>query len=259
MSIQMALPRLSEPLKIWEKIEIVVGEGTTSGKYASRIEDFRGSNIIISNPEFISGGTRLTDRCQVWVLVVRADATYRFSCRITRTAVGGLQSYLLTDPSDVERVQRRMFYRIELLTPLRFRSLGPAKSKSYISAGESDHHKHESWFSDSAIDISGGGILFGSEGHLNVGDVVLLKIAFLAEQGLPEIIAGICRRLCDRSGRKCAGIEFICAEQLTEFLDGSVIKALPRPVRDFDRKAQNRLVTAIFHKQVEYRQKGVLG
>jgi hypothetical protein len=30
-------------------------------------------------------------------------------------------------------------------------------------------------------------------------------------------------------------------------------------VRNFDKKAQNRLVTAIFHKQVEYLQKGVLG
>lgn len=257
MSIQMALPRLSEPLKIWEKIEIVVGEGATSGKYASRIEDFRESNIIISNPEFISGGTRLTDHCQVWVLVVRADATYRFNCRITKTAVGGFQTYLLTGASDVERVQRRMFYRIELLTPLKFRSLGPAKGKA--TATDTAAHRHDSWHNESAIDISGGGILFGTEGRISIGDVVLMEIEFLNEQGLPQIIAGICRRVCERSGRKCAGVEFICAEQLSEFLDNSVINSLPQPVRDFDKKAQNRLVTAIFHKQVEYRQKGVLG
>ncbi len=259
MNIQLALPRLSEPLKIWEKIEIVVGDGSSSGKYTSRIEDFRGTNIIVANPEFISGGTRLTDKCMVFVLVARTDATYRFNCQITRMPDNGHTVYVLTAPSDVERVQRRMFYRIELYTNVKFRNLGQAKGKASSHPSDKMQYDHGKWHEDSAIDISGGGILIGTDGHISVGDVVLLKVEFLAEQELPEIIAGVCRRTTKRMERYCAGIEFICAEQLSEFFDADTIKKLPQPVRVFDKKAQNHLVTAIFHKQVEYRQKGVLG
>ena len=171
----------------------------------------------------------------------------------------GQNVYVLTDPSDVERVQRRMFYRIELYTNVKFRNLGQPKGKGSGRSNEESPYDYSRWHEDSALDISGGGILIGSGGNITVGDVVLLKIAFLVEQGLPGVIAGVCRRTSKRMERSCAGIEFICAEQLSEFLDAGAIKALPQPVREFDKKAQNRLVTAIFHKQVEYRQKGVLG
>ena len=77
--VQISLPQTEQPLTVWEKVEILVGDEDKTGHYMSRIEDIINDGIIISTPEFIDGITRLREGCEV-----RGPEREPYSGRVSR-------------------------------------------------------------------------------------------------------------------------------------------------------------------------------
>ena len=93
---------------------------------------------------------------------------------------------------------------------------------------------------------------------LTAQDLLLLKIGFFGEIGLPKIVAGICRRSFHHRDKLFTGIEFLRSDRLSQYFSQQEMRTLPRSVKSFNQTAQNKLVTYVFQEQIELRKKGLL-
>jgi hypothetical protein len=238
-------------LKIWERIRLVVGEGTDAGIYDARIEDFINGGILITNPEFVSGKSLLRQGIVINVQINRDDAAYQFQSRVRQHTNGSAKCVILTPPQRLQRVQRRMFVRIELM----------ARVDYAVIPTEVDWSRWEEtlpWQTASLHDISGGGVaLKVTESH-PTGTVVVLKIDFFPEAGLPEFVLARTQRSFKRSADSYCGMQFVLSDALKDHLSGPLLHRLPRCLANFDQHSQDRLANYLFRKQVEQRQKGLI-
>ncbi len=249
--VELTLPRLTQPLILWEKLELIVGEGTQAGHYTTRIEDFSGRAIVISPPEFIGGHTLLSDRAEVMILITRDDAIYQCYSRITRYPASEKKLFLLVPPQGIKRVQRRQFVRVEVFERIEYARI--------INLPEWENRENlPKWYQSLTSDISGSGVLMSADEDTKPGDLLLLKIGVFPEQNLPEIMAAVCRRVFTQDDQVMAGVEFLTVDRLTRHFSIDDLKRLPRSIQDFDRGSQNRLVNYVFQRQIELRQKGLL-
>ncbi len=249
--MQIALPQSRQPLRVWEKIEIVIGDGNECGRYMARIEDFIEEGLIVSNPEFVEGATRLRSSAEVRVFITRRDAVYRFYSRIKRVTIRGEQLILLSKPRYLKRVQRRQFVRIDLLRDVTFAVIKKRREDTCRTA-----KLH--WRDARSCNLSGGGMFLRGSREIPKDSLLLLKSRLFLEIGLPVTIAGICRR-CHLDGDIYGcGIEFIRSEYLSRYFSAAESRKLPESVQFFDLTAQNKLVRFVFDHQVEMRKKGLL-
>jgi c-di-GMP-binding flagellar brake protein YcgR len=242
--------QLREPLKLWEKIEISVGEGSRAGRYVARIEDFVKDGIVISTPEFIDGNTLLRDNSEVTVIITRDDAVYLFHSRLKRFKTQDKTIFQLNLPVSIRRVQRRQFVRIEQHMEALYINL-----TSRVSASESKRLK---WLRAEVVNISGGGLLMRAFEGVQLNDVLLLNIPFLGTLELPEEIIGVCRRTFRKNHKFFVGVEFITNDRLMQHVDQRLLVTLPKSVREFNAAAQNKLAAYVFNQQIELRKKGLL-
>lgn len=238
-------------LKVWEKVEIVIGEGDQAGHYLARIQDFLNGGIVVTEPEFLHGNSLLTESAAVTVVVTREDAVYQFNSSIKRTLSRAKRQFLLNPPRHIERVQRRLFVRVELTKRMSWAKIVPI-------AGWQTLDDRSRWMQTSTVDISGGGTLFRANELLERQTRLLLKVDLLAEIGLPDTVAALTMRGFIHNNEYYCGAAFILDEQLRRHFSSEELKALPGDISRFDINAQNRLVSHIFQLQVSLRRKGLL-
>ncbi|MCK4632908.1 MAG: flagellar brake protein, partial [candidate division Zixibacteria bacterium] len=154
--VHISLPQTEQPLAVWEKVEILVGDDDQTGHYVSRIEDITNEGIIVSTPEFIDGVSRLREGCEIRGVITRDEAVYQFNARVKTFTVQGNKLYLLSGPSHFRRVQRRQFVRLELVRDL---------TCAIIKSGKNAHYGGDelTWSDVRMINISGGGIMMKSK------------------------------------------------------------------------------------------------
>jgi hypothetical protein len=87
---------------------------------------------------------------------------------------------------------------------------------------------------------------------------MILKIGLMSEADLPPVLLARARRTFINEGKRYAGVEFILVEQLGDDFSRRTIKQLPDCLTSFGYQQQDRLVTFLFHKQIELRQKGLI-
>ena len=107
-------------LNVWERVEIIVGDGREAGKYVARVEDFCRNGVIINAPDRISGDRQLTDGAPVSVLVTRQDAVYQFRTTIQPLIGSRQRRFILQLPDSAERLQRRRYVRVDMHDEVRF-------------------------------------------------------------------------------------------------------------------------------------------
>ncbi len=238
-------------LKVWEKITIVVGEESDAGLYEARVEEVINGGIVITNPEFVSGKTLLRNDLSVTVQVTRDDAAYQFRSSIKSQLFEGRKRVVLTPPSSFQRLQRRQFVRVE--TPARVQYAAVSRNTDWVRWQE-----EVAWHSTFAKDISAGGVLICLDDALHSTDILALKIDIFADLGLPEtLLASGCRKF-SRDDQRFCGMKFICEDMLREYFSAEDIRLMPDVLKSFNKIAQDRLVTFLFHKQVELRRKGLI-
>jgi c-di-GMP-binding flagellar brake protein YcgR len=253
MTVHLSLPHLSQPLKLWEKLELVTGEGDETGIYIARIEDFIAQGIVISSPEFVKGHSLLRENAKVLIVFTKDDAAYQCHSRIKRYPIDGKNLYLLSKPNRTKRVQRRQFVRVDMLKCLEYARLSPVMDWE-------NYDDHLEWFSTTTDNMSGGGVMIkiDEELKLELENRVFMKIGFFPGQGLPDMVAGVVRRVFTLEKRIMAGIEFIVSDRLGDYFKSDDLAQLPASVKRFDRRTQNRLVSYIFQQEIELRKKGLL-
>jgi len=238
-------------LKIWEKLSILVGEGRETGLYQARVEDIINGGIVVTPPEFVSGHTLLRNELPVVVQITREDAAYQFHSRIRVQSADRGRRIILTPPKGFQRVQRRMFARVDFPERVSYARL-PADSKW------EEWEKNGPWVETYAANISAGGILLKFEDDVKAGDLFVLHVGNLAGVHLPPDLMAVCRRVFVDEGQKYAGFEFVLVGEMGRYLPRKDVMALPKKYKQLNRQSQDRLVTYLFQKQIELRQKGLL-
>jgi c-di-GMP-binding flagellar brake protein YcgR len=239
------------PLRVWEPIEIMVGEGGDRGRYQARIEDFINGGIVVSEPVFIDGSTLLRDNIDVIITLTREDAVYQFSSHIRRSNISGGRQVILSPPRYIKRTQRRLFHRVEAMEDLSFALIKP-------SMDYDDYDQRLIWWDTTTKDISGGGLLIYLTSPIEVDDLMLVRLRLPESVEFPDVVVAVCRRVYNRDNSWWAGIEFVTAGRLGEFFDLDEAKRLPPAARQFDFAAQDRLVNYTFSKQIDMRKRGLL-
>ncbi|PWB68698.1 hypothetical protein C3F09_11145 [candidate division GN15 bacterium] len=242
---------MSKPLRVWERIELQVGDGPEAGHYLARIQDFINGGIVITDPEFLSGSSLMRENMSVAVIVRRDDAMYQFTSTIKKTLGRGSRQFILSPPRHFERVQRRMFVRVDLESALWYARIVPLGDWQ-------NYDDRLAWHRSQTYDISGGGTLFRAVDEMPTGELVLLKMEYLKDISLPETVVAQVHRCVSIEREWRCGVQFVLADALPARLEPNEIAALPASIRRFDRNAQNRLSTAVFARQVELRKKGLL-
>lgn len=249
--MQITLPQLKPNLQVWDKLEILVGDEPNRGRYTTRIEDFIGDDIVLSEPEYIKGGTLLRDKCSIVVIVTRDDAVYQFSAVISRIKGPHGNLYLINMPRRLSRVQRRRFVRVEVLKRVSFTLVDEIK-------WEDGWEDKAQWHDAVCINVSGGGMLLESSQKIEDEKIILLKAVFFFEVGLPLTIAALCRRTFSENGRFYTGLEFLLPDRLRRYFRTEELNRLPESVHMFDHRTQARLESHVFKEQIELRKKGLL-
>lgn len=245
------IPQMKKPLKIWDKIELVIGEGKDVAVYLTRVEDFVAGGIVVSDPERTRGKPQVMENIVVLVLVQGDDAVYQFRSKMKRFASENSRRYILSPPTSVRRVQRRQFVRIDYTGRVRYLDL-------QIDDIEAFDFEQIEWQQSMSTNMSGGGVCMEIEEGIDLGDALLLQVACFPELELPETVVGVVRRLEYNQGATRAGIEFILRSDLTKHLSMALIRKLPRSIQEFDDRAQNELINFIFREQIDMRNKGLL-
>jgi len=237
------------PLQIWDKVEIVVGDGRDQSVYISRVEDINDNGIVITKPNWIRGGGGLTFNSLVYVQFKKPDAMYRFSAQMRPYGHKTKELIRLYNFGRTERVQRRQFVRIRFIAKLR-----------YWLFKDHDGHtfEEEKWRDSLSEDISAGGILVRNNGDIVADDLLVLRIRQYDAIGIPPFITARCCRLMKVNEIEYAALEFITADRLKEYFSLDEIKKLPPHVQKFNAQIQNNLVRFVFEEQVRDRQKGLL-
>ncbi len=238
-------------LRIWEKLLIIAGEGRDAGMYEARVEDIINGGIIVSNPEFISGHTLLRNDLGAVVQFTRDDAAYQFSSRVRMQEDGNLRRVILTPPKSFQRVQRRMFARVAI--PLHVFYTKPPTDGNW-----KEWEKSAVWLDTYAADVSAGGIQLKMPETIPGGSVLLLRVCDLISPEQASDMVGLCRRSYILDGQAYAGLEFVTSGDIDQALGKLGPARLPDKYKHFDRRAQDRLASLLFHKQIELRQKGLI-
>jgi len=239
-----------QSLRLWDKLLIIVGEGAESGTYASRVDDVLEDGLIVTDPEFMSGHSRLRRDLPVVVQFTRDDAVYQFESRITRRPELDNRAFL-TLPRNFKRVQRRLFVRIEYHEKVEFALVTSTTDWT-------GWPRSLEWTESISCDISGGGMRIAGNEFVAVGTILLLRLRNLKREGLPEYVFAVCRRLMREGKEVFLGLEFVMNELLDQTFGVPDLVLLPAELRRFDRLVQNKLVVWIFQRQIQLRQKGLL-
>ncbi len=244
--MQLSIPKIPEPLIIWEKIELFTSLDPNAGLYVARIEDFVDDGMIITQPELIKGDILLRDNCEIILDITKTDAIYRFHSVIQKQNNNGRPKYFLSKPSFIKRIQRRDFARVVYST-----------SVEYTLFNEQYNNKQK-WYKSYSWDISGNGILIETKDFVKQNSLVLLKIKLFEELGINLPVLGRTHRVLLDNNIRLSGIGIITSSEMQGFEKKYPLNKVEKLVYNFDNIAQEKLIKFIFNEQIDQRKKGLL-
>ena len=207
-------------LTVNQNIELEINEGPYQGRYISKISNITEEEITIMA---IYDGELLPLRknLPLNVYFYGEHAVYRFKSSIKERIRNPIPLLVLVHPEEVERIQRRQYFRLKVNKKIHYR----------LAANEQSDYKETR-----ILDISGGGIKMVINTELEMGDKLqfFIDIAPLKEILFTGKIVRI-TKLADRN-TKAAGIKFI----------------------NVKRSIQDKIISWIFEYQSELRRRGML-
>ena len=239
-------------VQIWERLQLTVGEGADQGVYSCRVTDIEKNRLMISRPIFEYGHAHMADNYEVTASFTRADAAYSFSARIKETEPKFPDAMYLIFQSNVERIQRRRFVRLDLRVPLVYAVLSrPVAHNINLLEMPFD--------TTCTINISAGGVLIPVNSTVSATGILIMGTQDQHLKKMPAYMLGACRHVqSTESGKSLAGVEFILMEYLDRYLSVNELIHIPSGLNQFSFKAQNELAGELFTEQLVLRQKRVL-
>ena len=241
--MQLSIPKISERLIIWEKLEIFTSADKNAGMYVARIEDFIDDGIIITQPELIKGAQLLRDNCDIIMHVTKTDAIYCFHALIQKQMNNGREQYILSNLTFVDRIQRREFARVKYSTAIEY------------TLFDEQYSNKQKWHRSYSWDISGNGILIETKEFVKQESLILLRIQLFEELDIGIPILGRTHRTLLDNHTRLSGVAFISKTDILGFKMNYPIDLVHNLEKNFDSIAQEKIVTFVFNQQIKQRKK----
>lgn len=155
--------------KVNSKCEILIKNKV----YKSSIQDIGGDYVGISIP--ISNGeyAPLNNNDQVTVVYYNENDIYGFNAGIIGRKMDKIPIILLTKPKDIKKIQRRKFFRVNLLKEVQYLKTDKNISDSALERLTRNSKAFTKAF---MIDLSGGGFRLKTKEEIKSGDIFIIKI-----------------------------------------------------------------------------------
>ncbi len=238
-------------LELWDKLELVIEDGGRIGRYRARVEDITSTHLIIDRPTLVSGDALFTVGAQFTANFFKPDSAYTFTGRIASKHNGRADVYEVPLPTDIERNQRRRYFRIEIRGSA---TLIPAEDLLAQRRGESGLPQ----FDAKCLNLSGNGVLVQSRLDTEAGLRILVSL-HLDDYAREINTLGIVRRRANAADDlRDYGIELFTTEELPMVLKSNEIKQIPKQYQNFSEIQRTKLLNFIFEQQVELKKKGLI-
>ncbi len=236
------------PLELWEKITLTVSKNCEQAEFFARVEDLKKNSIVIESPLRQSGSIRLEKGDDVEVSFNRKDATYIFKANIADFFEDEGGSLELNVKSDVSRMQRRRFVRLDISGNIHFRVLECAKSPDGALSPR---------VPGSLLNISAGGILFETRFAPRENDILVVSLALKGDEKLENILSVAKRVEKLDDNLHLVGAEFITEDNMADYGLEQLRSLLPAGTGTFDENLQKLVLQFIYKQQIERKKKGL--
>ncbi|MFN3821868.1 MAG: flagellar brake protein, partial [bacterium] len=108
-------------LKLWERVTVKVPVGEFDANYVTRVQNIDEEGLHLDRPGIEGRLFPLRVGGGLVVEFTREDAIYRFRSQVVRFyQEANLPFMVISHPQEIERAQRRQFFRLELEIPIRY-------------------------------------------------------------------------------------------------------------------------------------------
>ena len=180
-------------LNINERIEVLFNDKEYKSSILNTSEDYVYINIPICSDEYLIINTDEVIESNVYLENGRC---YKFNAKIlSKGKEGNISYYKLSKPFNVKRIQRRDYFRVEVIEKVQYVNLSELDSDEtpYIQAD--------------MIDLSGSGVKLKINEKVKIEDILLIKMKI---KNSDIVLKGqVMRVFMDNDGKTICGIKFI--------------------------------------------------
>lgn len=238
-------------LDLWDKLELVFEDHGRTGRYRTRLEDITETSLVIDRPSLISGDALFEVGADFTAYFFKPDSAYTFNGTILSKDPDGRDTYLIPYPRNIERNQRRRYYRIEVEGVA---VLIPCDSFLTGKCEESDLGE----FEGSCRNLSGNGLLVKSRYSGSAGQRFFVR---LKPNDFPRELAllAVARRVdTDEEGWHYYGLEIFTLEEQQMLLSQRELQRVPRRYQMFTETQRTALLNFVFAQQVAMKKRGII-
>ncbi|MBD3217202.1 MAG: hypothetical protein GF310_02920 [candidate division Zixibacteria bacterium] len=145
-------------------------------------------------------------------------------------------------PFKVFHHKRRKYVRLEVNSPLKFKTFNPMEPDLKFDENETCEGR--------ILNISGGGVLFETDYTVRENDYLVLEMT-LADADTISGIIGKVKRVDTDEGTPLVGIEFMSPEKLKAELPSHVLDKIGEEIYSFDEQLRKMLLKYVFTQKVE--------
>ncbi len=238
-------------LDLWDKIELVFEEHGRTGRYRTRLEDIADNALVIDRPSLIAGDALFSVGADFTAYFFKPDSAYTFPGKILSKSPEGHDQYLIPYPRNIERNQRRRYYRIEI------EGIAVIVPADEFLAGKCEEANLDE-FEGACRNVSGNGILVKSRYAATVGQRFFMRLKLNDFPRELALLAIVRRADTGEDNWHFYGCEIFTAEEQQMLLTQRELQRVPRRYQAFSESQRTALLNFIFAQQVAMKKRGII-
>lgn len=188
--------------KVNMKLELFIDEKYFNCNIQDVTEEYIATNIPISTGQYIP----LSRGTSVEVIYYEEENIYKFKSSVIGRKFENIPILLLSKPTEIEKIQRRKYFRIPLLSSIKYKNLKNEPKTNPKTIEDSEYTNAV------LVDLSGGGMKIKVAEQVKQNDFLLVSLTINNENLL--VVGQTMRIVKDDEGRFVCGLSF-------EFLENS--------------------------------------
>ena len=218
---------MKEKLKVHQTVQLNILDGQYKGNYYSTIEGLVGDEVVVVASPQVADKVAAPINVGESINMFYWDsmAQYAFQARVISRKDGGAPTLTLEKSSEVQRMQRRSYFRIQARLRVIFNIERDDNETAELRQNEGQ-----------TLNISGGGMLLSTKSKLEIGDNLPLMLYLSEQDGI--VATGRVERL-----------EYLSSKGL--YRAGIVYAAIHEHDRD-------KIIAFVFKREIDLRKKGLL-
>ncbi|EKQ51073.1 MULTISPECIES: PilZ domain-containing protein [unclassified Clostridium] len=152
-------------LKVNDRVEVVVEEKAYKALIMDIQDEFIRINLPVNDGDYLMLHSREKIEINSYL---DANRCYSFSCKvISRGKEGSIIYYKLSKPYDIKKIQRRNFFRVNIVNPLEYKIVTNIDEEDFAGVPYEE---------GLMVDLSGGGLKLKAKETITRNDLLLVNL-----------------------------------------------------------------------------------